>query len=65
MHCCLCDCLLTDFESTRRNAVTGEFLDMCNHCFQDFKDLIPTRDRKDLISTDAFDDEPQTDGDDS
>ena len=56
MHCVLCDALLTDFEATRRNAVTGEFLDICNHCFQDLKDIVPTRDRKDLVNQSVFDD---------
>lgn len=56
MHCCLCDALLTDFEATRRNAHTGEFLDICNHCFQDLKDIVPTRDRKDLVNQSVFDD---------
>ena len=65
MHCVLCDALLTDFEATRRNAVTGEFLDICNHCFKDFKEIIPTRDRKDLVNQsdfDLIDDEDQESG---
>lgn len=56
MHCVLCDALLTDFEATRRNAVTSEFLDICNHCFKDFKTIIPTRERKDLVNQSDFDD---------
>ena len=55
MHCTICDALLTDFESTRRNAHTGEFLDMCSSCFNDFKEIIPTRDRRDLLTKSDID----------
>mgnify|MGYP000264140093 CR=1 FL=1 len=33
MRCIACDKNLTDFESTRKNHKTGEFLDLCNTCF--------------------------------
>lgn len=65
MHCVLCDALLTDFEATRRNAVTGEFLDICNHCFKDFKEIIPTRERKDLVNQSDFDGDEDETTDDS
>ena len=55
MHCTICDALLTDFESTRRNAHTGDFLDMCSVCYQDFKEIIPTRDRRDLLKQSDID----------
>lgn len=32
MRCCACDCELSDQEATRKSSVTGEYLDMCNHC---------------------------------
>ena len=32
MRCLACDCLLTDFESTRRSAISGAFIDLCNSC---------------------------------
>jgi len=42
--------LLTEFESTRRNANTFQFIDLCKVCFEDVKAFVPTIDRKDLIS---------------
>ena len=50
MHCSCCDRLLTEFESTRRNANTFQFIDLCKVCFEDVKPFVPTIDRKDLIS---------------
>lgn len=36
MHCRACDCVLTDFEATRKSSVTGEYYDLCdqNGCFK-------------------------------
>lgn len=50
MHCSCCDRLLTEFESTRRNANTFQFIDLCKVCFEDVKAFVPTIDRKDLIT---------------
>ena len=50
MHCSCCDRLLTEFEATRRNANTFQFIDLCKVCFEDVKPFVPTIDRKDLIS---------------
>lgn len=57
MHCRICDAMLTDFEATRRNANTGQFLDICNVCFSEsgLKAIMPTRDRKDLVKESDFD----------
>ena len=55
MHCVCCNSLLTDYESTRKNAHTGEYLDMCSLCFDDLKELIPTRDRRDLLKQSDID----------
>lgn len=27
-----CDCILNDFEATRKSDITEEFLDLCNRC---------------------------------
>ena len=32
MRCIACDCLLTDFEATRKSDATKEYLDLCNRC---------------------------------
>lgn len=61
MHCSCCDRLLTEFESTRRNANTFQFIDLCKVCFEDVKPFVPTIDRKDLITEADLDDEPEND----
>ena len=57
MRCSICNEALSEFEATRRNAHTGQFLDICNHCFVEsgLKDIMPTRDRKDLVKESDFD----------
>lgn len=57
MHCVICDGFLSEFEATRRNANTGQFLDICNVCFSEsgLKNIMPTRDRKDLVKESDFD----------
>ena len=60
MHCTACDRLLTEFESTRRNANTFQFIDLCKVCFEDVKAFVPTIDRKDLITEQDLD-EPDND----
>jgi hypothetical protein len=50
MHCTSCNKLLTDYESTRKNAVTGKYFDLCKVCFEDIKPFVKVLDRKDLIS---------------
>ena len=61
MHCLNCDRLLTDFEATRKHAVTFKFLDLCKVCFEDVKTLIPTIDRRELMTEQDFDTEPDDD----
>lgn len=34
MHCRACDCLLSDFESTRKYE-DNTYVDLCNHCFSE------------------------------
>ena len=56
MHCIACDCNLSDFESTRKNANTGEYLDMCNHCFDEISSNFVVIEREDLkTSEEAID----------
>lgn len=47
MHCVSCDVLLSDFEATRKHAITGEFLDLCNTCLREIPE-IPVIEREDL-----------------
>jgi hypothetical protein len=32
MRCIACDRALSDYESTRKSSVTGEYVDLCNRC---------------------------------
>lgn len=61
MHCNGCNRLLTDYESTRKNAVTGQYLDLCKVCFEDIKPFVKVIDRKDLITEADLDDDPEDD----
>ena len=53
--------MLTDFEATRKNANTFEFVDLCNSCFNDVKHIIPVIERKDLMTIDDTDTEAKED----
>lgn len=52
MRCYCCDRALSDFESTRKSATTGEFLDMCNKCYGTIKDDLLSEERYDLYDGD-------------
>ena len=63
MHCSCCDKLLTDYEATRKDAHTFNFIDLCKTCFEDIKPFVAVIDRKDLITEqdlDIIDDDPDT-----
>lgn len=47
---------MSDFESTRRNANTFDFVDLCNSCFKEVKHIVPVIERKDLVTSEDFDD---------
>jgi len=59
MRCQNCDRLLSDFEATRKHAITFQFLDLCKVCFEDVKTIIPTIDNRALMTEQDFDDEPE------
>lgn len=71
MRCRACNCLLTDFESTRRSSVTNDFIDMCNRCVAPVLAVAETVDnwtnydpeRDDLTSTILSGDETPQPGD--
>jgi len=64
MHCVNCDRLLSDFEATRKHAITFQFLDLCKVCFEDVKTIIPTIDRRELMTEQDLDtDDPDDDTD--
>lgn len=52
MRCVCCNKSLSDYESTRRHAITREFLDMCNPCYLSVQDFVPSKAREDLENKD-------------
>jgi hypothetical protein len=46
MRCVSCNQALSDFESTRKGALSGDYLDLCNQCIKGLG--IATLDRPDL-----------------
>lgn len=64
-RCFSCDRILTDYEMTRKSAVTGQFFDLCNACFSTIRADVHYRERLDLkdISDDCeeFDEKDLTD----
>jgi hypothetical protein len=61
MHCRACDRLLTEYQATLKNAVTGQYMDLCKVCLEDIKPFVKLIDRKDLITEADLDDEPEDD----
>ncbi len=54
-HCVCCDRLLSDYEATRKNALTMDYIDLCKVCFEDVKGLFPVIERKDLVTESDLD----------
>ena len=46
MRCVSCNVALSDFEATRKGAMSGNYLDLCNQCIKGLG--IATLDRPDL-----------------
>jgi hypothetical protein len=58
MRCLSCDSILSDFEATRKGAFSGQYIDMCNSCFNTINDNVLSIDRSDLEhDSDSFDQE--------
>ena len=53
MRCLACNRLLTDYEATRRSALTEEFIDLCNWCFSTVSEDLNTLERNDLAHDEA------------
>lgn len=54
-HCTACDRILSDYESTIKNAITFEYMDLCKVCLEDVRPFTKLIERKDLISTQDLD----------
>ena len=62
MRCIACNKNLNDFESTRKSAITGEYLDLCNTCYHVVEEDLPAKERDDLRSEEeTFDDDTDED----
>ncbi len=57
MRCYCCNKALSSFESTRKSATTGEYLDMCNKCYGTIKNEAPAIERADLATEEDYEDE--------
>ena len=57
MRCCACDRNLNNFESTRKNKTTGDYLDLCNKCYSTVQQDLSTDIREDLPEDEIPDDE--------
>ena len=57
MRCIACNKNLNDFESTRKSATTGEYVDLCNHCFHNVEQDIESIVREDLRDEESVEDE--------
>lgn len=49
MRCLSCNVALNEFESTRKYADSGEFVDLCNYCFKEIGGTVAVRERMDLF----------------
>jgi hypothetical protein len=51
MKCSCCDKMLSDYEATRKNAETHQYLDLCNTCLDEVQDLVgfPVEDNPTLL----------------
>ena len=57
MRCLSCNKILSDFEATRKSANTGEYLDLCNHCFSDIQYDVDAVVREDLREDETVDED--------
>lgn len=57
MRCLACNKALNDFEATRKSATTGEYVDLCNHCFHNVEQDLETLVREDLRDEESYDED--------
>ena len=55
MRCIACNKNLSDFESTRKSTITGEYIDLCNGCYSGVG--IVSEDREDLRDVEVTEDD--------
>lgn len=40
MRCKICNVILSDYESTRKDPTTGEYLDTCGECLREIRESL-------------------------
>ena len=50
MRCLACNKVLSEFESTRRSLMSGDFMDLCNKCYSNIEEDAPALSREELGS---------------
>lgn len=63
MRCLSCDCILTDYEATRKSAHTNQYIDLCNRCFSYVDSDMDVVERPDLEHEDGDTDDEGLDND--
>jgi hypothetical protein len=61
MRCLACNKALNDFEATRKSSTTGEYVDLCNHCFHNVEQDIESVVREDLRDEESYEDDNELD----
>lgn len=61
MRCLACNKALNDFEATRKSSTSGEFVDLCNHCFHNVEQDLETLVREDLRDEESYDEDIELD----
>ena len=61
MRCLACNKALNDFEATRKSSTTGEYVDLCNHCFHNVEQDIESVVREDLRDEESYEDNNELD----
>lgn len=47
-RCRSCNCILNDYEMTRKSTITGEYFDLCTACFSTIRADVHFKERLDL-----------------
>lgn len=55
MRCLSCNCILSDYEATRKSAHTNTYIDLCNRCYGHIQDDMDVIERPDLEHDDGED----------
>jgi hypothetical protein len=68
MRCIACDKLLHEHELQRKALFTGEYIDLCYHCYKEIADVVPLSTSDDGVDEElkelGFDDDSPGFGDD-